>query len=142
MPFAELRKAPELNRAYAYVSEPSFAEAATALRDKLVAMGFDEEEATLNIEQALRDEDQLPLEGGAFGEPHRAKPTMTETVPTKIAVSGIAEKDQKAVSVTKTDDGQYQVLITGHVTDETISAITDAVEPRSERNASGSRSLT
>ncbi len=45
MPYAARRKSPRLNRAYAHVSEPTFAAAAEALRDKLVAMGFDAEEA-------------------------------------------------------------------------------------------------
>ena len=127
MPFAQRRKEPSLNRAYAHVSEPSFAAAANALRDKLVKMGFDEEEATLNIEQALRDEDQLPLEGGSFGEIHKPKPSVTETIHTKVDVSDIEEDDRGAVSITETNDGRYQIKITGHVSKETISAITASV---------------
>ena len=45
MPYAKRRKVTELNKAYAYLSEPSSGEAAKALADKLVAMGFEEEEA-------------------------------------------------------------------------------------------------
>ena len=50
MPYAERRKARELNQAYAFLSESDFGEAARTLVDKLVAMGFEEDEANENIE--------------------------------------------------------------------------------------------
>jgi type III restriction enzyme len=56
MPCASRRKVPALNRAYAHVSEPSFNAAATALRDALVDMGFDDSEAEEAIEHP-----ELPL---------------------------------------------------------------------------------
>ena len=57
MPYAARRRAADLNRAYAFLSEPSFGAAARALVDKLIAMGFEEEEAHDNIEPAQRDFD-------------------------------------------------------------------------------------
>ena len=50
MPYAERRKARELNQAYAFLSEADFGEAARTLVDKLVAMGFEEDEASDNVE--------------------------------------------------------------------------------------------
>ncbi|MGO9420087.1 DEAD/DEAH box helicase [Roseiarcus sp.] len=50
MPYAKRRDAPELNKAYAHVSETEFATTAKALVDKLVLMGFDDTEAAENIE--------------------------------------------------------------------------------------------
>ena len=50
MPYAERRKARELNQAYAFLSEADFGEAARTLVDKLIAMGFEEDEANENIE--------------------------------------------------------------------------------------------
>ena len=52
MPYAERRKAPALNKAYAHLVSRSFAEAATALKDRLVDMGFEEQEAQASIEAA------------------------------------------------------------------------------------------
>ena len=127
MPFAERRDAPELNRSYAHVSEPSFAQAANALRDKLVAMGFDEEEAALNIERERRDEGELPLDGGLFGQSSKPKPTITETVETVPDLTTVSEADQEAVSVKETDDGQFEITITGLVSNETLSIISSAV---------------
>lgn len=55
MPFAERRRDDALNRAYAFLSEPSFGRAARALVDKLVSMGFEEDEAEEHVEIAQRD---------------------------------------------------------------------------------------
>ena len=52
MPYAERRADADLNKAYAFVHEPTFAAAAQALTDKLVAMGFEEDEAKDAIEPA------------------------------------------------------------------------------------------
>ena len=41
-PCAARRKVPDLNRAYAFVSEASFGAAGQALADRLAAMGFEE----------------------------------------------------------------------------------------------------
>ncbi len=64
MPFAKRRRGTALNKAYAYLSEPSSGEAARALADKLVAMGFEEDEARDNIEPV---QEELGGEGGLFG---------------------------------------------------------------------------
>lgn len=69
MPYATRRRAPELNRAYAHVSEPTFYAAATALKDALVDMGFEDGEA----EQAI-EHPQLDLSDGLFAPP---KPPAT-----------------------------------------------------------------
>ena len=50
MPYAKRRQSAQLNKAYAYVSEPSFGDAARALVDKLVKMGFEEDDAWDNIQ--------------------------------------------------------------------------------------------
>lgn len=127
MPFAKRRSQPELNRAYAHVSEPSFSEAANALKDKLVAMGFDEAEAALNIEHELRRGDELQLDGGLFGQPNKPKPTFTETVESAPDLSGLSDLDQQAIKLTKTDEGKIEVTVTGNVSDEALSKISETV---------------
>ena len=64
MPYAKRRRTAELNQAYAYLSEPSSGASARALTDKLVAMGFEEDEARDNIEQV---QGELGGEDGLFG---------------------------------------------------------------------------
>ena len=127
MPFAERREEPELNRAYAHVSEPSFSEAANALRDKLVDMGFDEAEAALNIEYELRDKDELPLDGGLFGQPVKPKPQLVETVEAEVDLQGLSDADQEAISVTENEQGQMEVTVTGRVSDDALSRVSAAV---------------
>lgn len=55
MPYARRRVADELNRAYAHVCEPNFINAATNLKDRLIDMGFEAEEAEDNIEPGKLD---------------------------------------------------------------------------------------
>lgn len=128
MPFAQKRSQQELNRSYAHVSEPSFSEAANALRDKLVDMGFDEAEAALNIEHELRDGNELPLEGGLFGQAIKPKPTLVETVKTAPNLKGLSASDQKAISIVETDAGNVEVTVIGKVSDEALTKISAVVE--------------
>lgn len=133
MPFAERREEPELNRSYAHVSEPSFSQAANALRDKLVAMGFDEQEAALNIEHELREEGELDLEGGLFGQPGKEKPKLTEELDDEPDLSGLSDKDKEAVSVTKNEAGQFELTVTGHVSDDALEKIASSL-PKSKQS--------
>ena len=73
MPYAKRRKAAELNRAYAFLSEPDFGEAARGLIDKLVKMGFEEDEAKDNIE-SVQGELDVDVEGDLFGKPEESGP--------------------------------------------------------------------
>ena len=128
MPFAERRIQQELNRSYAHVSEPSFSEAANALRDKLVDMGFDEAEAAINIEHELRGDGELPLEGGLFGQAVKPKPTLVETVKTAPSLKDLSVSDQKAITIVETDAGKLEVTVTGKVSDEALTKISAVVE--------------
>ena len=65
MPYAERRADADLNKAHAFVCEPSFGQAARALADRLVAMGFEEEEAKESIEDARETEDLFARHGPA-----------------------------------------------------------------------------
>ena len=77
MPYAKRRKVTELNKAYAYLSEPSSGEAARTLTDKLVTMGFEEDEARDNIEQV---QGELGDEDGLFGPRDKPQPAFRHTI--------------------------------------------------------------
>ena len=64
MPFARRRVHPDLNRAYAHLPATSFAEAAKGLTDRLVGMGFQEDEAAEAVQPAAP---QLPFDGLPLG---------------------------------------------------------------------------
>jgi superfamily II DNA or RNA helicase len=59
MPYAKRREQDELNKAYAFVTSQSWGNTVSFLHDRLVSMGFDQQEADSYIEQGY-----LGLEGG------------------------------------------------------------------------------
>jgi len=93
MPYATRRRSPMLNKAYAHLVSKDFAEAATMLKDRMVAkMGFEEQEAEASIEAqpgfGEADED------GLWGEKRRPRPS------TRIAVdAGIDALDKAKAAV-------------------------------------------
>ena len=104
MPYARRRGAPDLNRAWAFVSEPTFGEAARALTDKLVGMGFDEEEARENVEteSLLDDDDLFALREEAFT--YRV-PLAPEEAETLQALDG--------VSLREVEGGEVEITVKG-----------------------------
>lgn len=109
MPYAKKRTVPSLNRAYANLTSKSFSEAANALKDKLVHMGFEEGEAEDNILP-----EQLDLNDGLFGHLRRPKPSITVTVDADpAAMKELEAAAPSKVRVTTGTDGKTAVKITG-----------------------------
>ena len=129
MPYARRRRAAALNSAYANVSEPNFAEAAGQLRDKLIDMGFTDEEASasLRAEGAGRD-----AQGGFFDlDPVRPKPVYSQTLaadPGEEALRGLME----AGAQLDRSDGVVTVVIPGDVGQEAAAAL-EALAPEETR---------
>ncbi len=111
MPYAKRRKNEALNRAYAFLSEPSFSAAAQGLIDKLVAMGFEEDEAKDNIEPA---QPELDEDGTLFGPHGRPAPTFKHTVPASPELLSKLE-GRKGVSVNETEEGMVEISVSGPV---------------------------
>lgn len=113
MPYATRRKAAVLNKAYANLVSKSFAEAADALRDRMVEkMGFGEEEAAANIElqSHLADGDA----GGLWGERRRSLPsTKVAVVVDAAAVAAVRAAAPERVSVAEGPDGTATITVTG-----------------------------
>ena len=130
MPYAKRRKNADLNKAHAFLSEPSFGEAARALADKLVAMGFEEDEALDNIEPIQRE---LGDQGGLFGSQAKPKPTFRHSITAAPeAVNTIKEKGGDMVAVRETEDGKVEITVTGRVGGDVEKAITETL-PENER---------
>jgi type III restriction enzyme len=125
MPFACRRKAEPLNRAYAHVASPSFAAAALQLRDRLVAMGFEEEEA----EDALQaghppSAYDLPLFSGIPLEPPLR--LILKEVPD---LSAFTPEEQSRISVTEAGGGTVSVIVTGEIAQAVEEKLIAAVAP-------------
>lgn len=124
MPYARRRKAPELNKAYAHVSETSFQQAAQALCDKLVSMGFEEEEALESIEIAQRRFDDF--DDGLFAPRDKPKPAFAYSF--KAAPEAVeALKVHAGVKVEAMPTGEVKVVVEGRVAPEVEEAIVYAV---------------
>ena len=122
MPYARRRQAAELNRAYAYASEPSVGEAAQALVDKLVNMGFEEDEAQDNVQLDLPHDD---ADGGLFDPPD--PPTFSHTLPAAPAtVAALREIQHEGLTVREAAGGAVEITVTGDVDDRLDAAIYDA----------------
>lgn len=129
MPYAKRRKADALNRAYAFLSEPSFGAAARSLADKLVAMGFEEDEALDNIQPA---QPQLDADTGLFAPRDKPQPTFRHTVTATPEV--VADlKGREGVTVRETEGGKVEIAVTGRVDGGLEQVIAEAL-PESERH--------
>ena len=128
MPYAKRRKDNVLNKAYAFVSEPDFGKAAKAIVDKLVTMGFDEEEARANIGPVQKSLDG----GGSLFEHHNGQePKFRHIIKvTSEAISAL--KKDGSISVHEIEGGETEIVITGHIT-EAMEKTIEGVLPASQQ---------
>ncbi len=130
MPDARRRANSDLNRAYACLSEPSFGEAARALADKLVAMGFEEDEALDNIEPV---QGAFAIHEGLFAPRDKSAPVFTHTVaasPDVLDALQVVTRD--GFMAREGTGGQVEIAVTGRVDGGLEQAICQAL-PASER---------
>jgi len=112
MPFAKKRKQAELNRAYAHLASPSFAEVANDLMDNLVSMGFEQEEASQYIEQQQKDwvgVDGLPL----FPTPQPLKMVL-EQAPD---LSHLNEQERQTITVQEVAPNRVEMVVSGQLSE-------------------------
>lgn len=130
MPYARRRKTDTLNRAFAHVSEPSFGAAASSLTDKLVGMGFDEEEARDAIEPAQGHFD----ESGLFAPRQKPVPVFRRTLPENADIMAVLAEVAKAdgLATVEKGDGVLTIAISGPLAPSVEAAIAAAL-PDSER---------
>jgi len=122
MPYAARRKDAALNCAYAHVSEPSFRDAAQALTDKLIDMGFTDEEVRESLKpRGVEQNDQ----GELFDpDPVRPKPVLQFTVPdSEDARERLNGWQDEGVDYIQRDDGTLVVGVKGEVTDEIAQGV-------------------
>ena len=130
MPYAARRGLSDLNRAYAFVSEPSFGASAQALADKLVSMGFEEDEARESIEPAQIELDEP---GPLFDPREETTPSFRHGFESSPGlVSALRELERDGVAVHEFDDGAVEVTVAGRVAPDLEEAILEVV-PETER---------
>ncbi len=125
MPYASRRGDERLNRAYAHLASPRFSEAAMALKDRMVAMGFREDEA---IENILPEQGQL--DAGLFGPQFRPKPSVTVSVELDAeTVAAVRDAVPEKVQIVQGAEGPA-IKLTGFLTPEQKTRLTEALPPK------------
>ena len=119
MPYATRRKAAELNRAYAFLSEPETGIAARSLVDKLVAMGFEEDEALDNVEPARSELD----DDGLFSPGQFQQPAFRHILTATPEVAAALGKIQiEGLTVSSTEGGTIEIAVAGRTSDTLAQA--------------------
>ncbi len=134
MPYARRRGIADLNKAYAFLSEPESGEAARALVDKLIAMGFEDDEAKDNVEQMSIGFDDQGDQDDLFDPPEGQVPALIYTITeaTPEAMSDLHKTKDAGVIVHALGDGKAEISVTGPINDA-LEKIIRAVLPESER---------
>lgn len=122
MPYATRRTSPMLNKAYAHLVSKSFAEAANALRDRLVEMGFEEQEAEAAIEA------DPTLDQGLWGERRRPAPTTDVTVDADAAaLKAVKAAAPERITVETDAQGRGVIRVTGFLREAEKAKIEEAL---------------
>ena len=130
MPYATRRRSADLNKAYSFLSEPSFGEAARALVDKLVAMGFEEDEARESIEPL---QGTFEMDGDLFGPRDKAEPVFTHTIEADPHVlHALQAVSHDGFTACEGSGGQVEIEMTGRVDGDLEQEIYKAL-PASEQ---------
>ena len=138
MPYASRRRAGQLNKAYAYVSEPTIGAAANALVDTLVnRMGFEEQEAQENVQSEIPGAEWFNVAGDLFSLHDLERPTFTHTVSVDN-LTALAEIPDERLTVRRLSDTEAEIAVTGGIDTSLEEAIYAAIpseeyEPLSER---------
>lgn len=131
MPYARRRPVEELNRAYAHVSSPSFAQAANDLKDALVSMGFEKEEAESAIQP---QQDWIGAATSAL--PLIAAPLKLITAE-KPDLSALSPAEQSQIVVREDSPENIEIHITGEVTEALASKLVYALPKDEQIEAQG-----
>ncbi len=122
MPYAKRRKIEELNQAYANVSSSSWPKAVSQLHDRLVSMGFDEQEA----QQAIKQE---------MGELFSGTETLSQKDVLKISLSNppdlkALDPEEKSRITVEKDKKEIILSIKGEISNELEEKILKAVSSK------------
>ena len=124
MPYARTRGQEELNKAYAFVSNDSWQNGVAQLKDRLVEMGFEEDEVPDSIQTSL------PVTLGGSNEKKPIKLNVS-----KFDLSKFTEEEKKKIEVISTPIGDEVLINTDEIiTPEMEEKIIQAT-PAAERKA-------
>ena len=118
MPYAKIRTQEELNRAYAHVSSRSWINAQNKLYERLVSMGFEEEEAKEYTYQ-------YPISGMSDVPQEKS---FSVTLKSKPDLSSLDLAEQATVEVVEQESGGVVLKVKGAMTDDVINKISKTIK--------------
>ncbi len=124
MPYAKLRSQKELNRAYAHVSSRTWVNAQNKLYERLVSMGFEEEEAKEFTYQ-------VPMTG--ISDVPQEK-EFTVTLSEKPDLSDLDLAEQASVEIEEQEGGEVILKVKGMMNDDVIKKISKKVKKKADRD--------
>ncbi len=133
MPYAQRRKEPDLNRAYAHVAKTSWQDAVKQLHDSLVDMGFEDTEADSFIEKAQ----SLALPNGSMNSAYpSALPSTPIELAEAISSSYIAAPEDAAhFTIERTESGASRVVLHGVVPQPALDRLSSALPSEAARKS-------
>lgn len=123
MPYAKLRSQEELNRAYAHVSSKTWINSQNKLYERLVSMGFEEEEAKEFTYQ-------YPM-SGMSDVPQEQSFTVTLSAVPDLSKLDLAEK--ATVEIEEQETGEVTLRVKGYVTDDVITKISKTITGKDKK---------
>jgi type III restriction enzyme len=126
MPFATRRASEELNRAYAHVSETSFALAAAGLKDRLTEMGFDEQSAR---EAIIETPPELPVTGGGPGPLYSVPQPPVYRLEERPNLGNFSPEAQAAVRMVDDGAGGVTLAVSRDAPEDVQREVARLIEP-------------
>ena len=121
MPFAKRRKSEALNRAYAHLASPKFADAAKHLADNLINMGFEAMEVPANIRRGNND-DLFSDQG--FTPQKAEEPPLEFDLPSRPAIADEEGRLPDNIAIDVGENGtEYKVTLKGMLDAELIDEL-------------------
>lgn len=124
MPYAQTRTQDELNKAYAFVSNDSWQNGVAQLKDRLVEMGFEENEVPDSIQT------RLPVPLGGTNEKRPLKLNVS-----KFDMSKFTEEEKKKIEVISTPIGDEVLINTDKIIPHEMEEKIIQATPAAERKA-------
>ncbi len=125
MPYVKLRTQAELNKAYAHVSANSWPHAISELHDRLVSMGFEQQEAEEFIwQQPSFDINQA--------EPIANKP-LNITLSHPLDLTQLTFEEQKNIAVQPIEEQRFALQITGGINNSFAERIANAATDKQDK---------
>ena len=130
MPYATKRVQEELNRAYAHVSEDSWKNAVPELQDRMVSMGFEEQEA----QQAILPQPKLPFLEDETGQlPLPEGPSLKVVLSAPPDLSKFTYQELSQITTSQVAEGEIEYKVLGEITPEFAEKLVQAA-PRKDRD--------